>query len=355
MILINSHNRLGKCLTMIGVFFAALALSSCARFDMIDGKTQNSTDQISGDGTEQADAQANRENFQPQVLDASISLEEDEELYLVTQSYEGTEVQPFLELVLAMDTSWSMHQEKKQLEQNLKRFIDRLIELNVKFRMNILGNPHKFDFPDDYSSDLLEIHKTQVNESNAIQMLSNFVKDDLNLRPEADLHYIFVSDSNAKGNGNRQADLYVPKGFKHIVHAIVGLQKAYSSYNGCKIVAVGQEFIDLAKTTQGTVLDVCAKDWEAMVVTLADSIKNRVERDFELDFNPEEEKPVQIKLNGRILAELRDSNVADDQQEGYRIVGSRLILTQATQFAIGDKIDVIFRPNQKKKSKLSKK
>lgn len=79
---------------------------------------------------------------------------------------------------------------------------------------------------------------------------------------------------------------------------------------------------------------------------LADSMMNRLSRSYELNFDPETEQPAYVSINGRILQQVDDS----DGDEGYRIEGNHLILTDSTDFQIGDEIEVFFKPKGNRKS-----
>jgi hypothetical protein len=121
----------------------------------------------------------------------------------------------------------------------------------------------------------------------------------LAFRKEANLEVVVISDDNGSGNGNRAAD-FNPLKDKAIFNAIVGLPTTMEGGN-CDISGIGMEYITLAQSSRGSMLDICSADWSGLVTRLSeDMIKRSVT--FALSQTPADAKAIAVTLDGKRLA-----------------------------------------------------
>jgi hypothetical protein len=94
------------------------------------------------------------------------------------------------------------------------------------------------------------------------------------LRKEAKLEIVAITDDNGVGMGNLAADFDPTKTLKATFNSIVGLPTSVPSAT-CEIASQGTEYLTLSKQTNGSVLDLCAADWSALIGRLSNDIVKR--------------------------------------------------------------------------------
>ena len=112
---------------------------------------------------------------------------------------ESSELKP-VDIVIAMDTSLSMRQEKHALEENISSFISNLKLGNIDVKMTAVGDPNQFEFPVDLDTNEFAIYPQQIDSYNAIEVVNTFLSSPfkpLALRDGSHLEIIFFSDDNA--------------------------------------------------------------------------------------------------------------------------------------------------------------
>lgn len=221
---------------------------------------------------------------------------------------ESSQAKP-VDIVLAMDTSISMKQEKLALEQNISSFISNLRDANLDIKITAIGDPNQFQFPVDLNNDLFAIYPQYIGSYNAIEVTNNFLASPhkpLSMRNEAHLEVIFFSDDNAAGTNAMANDLKLPLDRSSAVTAVVGLEKkAHDANSPCNITNIGTEYIKLAKRTNGKVLDLCSPDWEELLSILSDNIIQIEGKIFKLSHKPDKSEIIKVYRNG---VELKQSD-----------------------------------------------
>lgn len=273
------------------------------------------------------------------IFPAELGVIEDQDQSdtLFTQTISVLEESYPINIIMAIDTSLSMRDEREQLEQNLPIFIASLKKRDLNVSLTLLAEPDEFNTGE--MNELLTIHPTEISSHDAISQLSFYTE---NLAPQeeyASLHYVFISDDNAKGEENAATSLYLPPAKEFKSHAIVGLRD-HDHQDDCDIAEKGQTYIDLAMQTKGAVLDVCSKDWNALLLNLADSIQASIIREYELAEQFSNAELMHVFLND---LELKPLEADDDESTGYRISEGKLIISSSTELSLGDQIMVYYR------------
>lgn len=121
----------------------------------------------------------------------------------------------------------------------------------------------------------------------------------LELRSEANLEVIIVTDDNGRGANNLAKDFASIPGKNTIVNAIVGLAKGLSPTNPkCSIPNVGTEHMTLAQQTGGQVFDLCEKDWNLLLKKLSESVIKNSVKPMILKHAPAAAEKIEVKLDG---------------------------------------------------------
>ena len=212
-----------------------------------------------------------------------------------------------VDIVLAMDTSLSMRQERQALEQNIESFLEDLRSANLDVRITAIGNPNQFQFPSDINPSEFAIYPQYIDSYNAIEVTNSFLEaahKPLQLRDDAHLEIIFFSDDNASGANRLAKDFKYPRDRSTTINAVVGLTKGKSDVNSeCNIANIGTEYMKLADQTAGRILDLCSPNWSDLLHELSDSIILTESRIFNLSFTPDKFHPIVVYKNGSPLSE----------------------------------------------------
>ncbi|MGE0174532.1 MAG: hypothetical protein AB7T49_17185 [Oligoflexales bacterium] len=259
----------------------------------------------------------------------------------IQQTFEvgATEARSPVDIVIAMDTSRSMIEEKADLEKNMTVFFNQLQDQGVDAHIIAMGsgpshNNSGFEFPEDLPKEKFAVVEKKVGSHDAISILNEFYSEGsppLPFRSEAGHEVVIITDDNADGAGNNASDFDSKLGKKVTVNAIIGLTEGQDPDNSnCNIQAVGNEYKDLSQSTDGLVLDLCIKDWGTLVKDLANSIVNRSEKKFQISQKIDSSKAIKVTLNGNVLA-------ASDYQ-----IDPQGALTVLAETKKGDKIIVEF-------------
>ena len=264
----------------------------------------------------------------------------EKEILKMREVYRGKDVNGTLEIVMGMDTSGSMKQEKAQLEANMKLFIDNLEKEKVNARVTAIGND-KFNFPQDLPSDKFRVVNTKIGSHDAISKLTSFFAGNHGLEPESGLEIFIFTDDNGMGIGNTADDFKGPVGMKFIkVSGIVGLKKGQDPNNAnCNIANVGEEYKKLAAATKGIIVDICMEDWSKLLEQLSENVILS-NLSYPLAEIPNFEKEVIVKINDQAIEK------SADDKPGYSIDTEKKLLIFSRELAIGDDdiVEIIYFP-----------
>jgi hypothetical protein len=192
-----------------------------------------------------------------------------------------------VDIIWWIDTSGSMSQEAKYLNQNINSFANYISGAKLDFRMSLIGNgfgicvqpplggPGCTDGPN-----FMHVKQT-IGSTNGNQVLiSSYAKWQSFLRPDATKNFVAVTDDNSNTTSqwfidqlqqkdpiNFAQSPQVPYGF--VYHGIVG----YETKSDCPTIAKkGSVYLDLVVKTGGSKFKVCDTNWAPMFVNLAQNV-----------------------------------------------------------------------------------
>lgn len=119
----------------------------------------------------------------------------------------------------------------------------------------------------------------------------------LAFRNDAKLEVLIFSTGNGEDEGNLAVDFDPNNALKANVSAVVALADSVES-DECTIDAVGQEYIDLSKKLNGTLLDVCSADFARIFNTLAFEMTKR-NLSFKLAQKPLDPRTITVTVNDK--------------------------------------------------------
>ena len=230
-----------------------------------------------------------------------------------------TETKKPIDIVLAMDTSLSMKQERLLLESNISMFLENLKQANLDVKITAIGNPNEFNFPAHLDRNEFAVYGQSIGSWNSLNIVSSFLKSSykpLPFRNDAHLEIIFFSDDNpVAGKGMLASQFSVPQDKSVSINAVVGLEKSQSgSQTGCNISNVGSEFIELANQTAGKIMNLCNPNWTELLGELSEKIIEVKDKIFALSYKPDELKEIKVFLNGVELHPSEYKIFAENQQ-----------------------------------------
>lgn len=268
--------------------------------------------------------------FQPD----SESVEEDAQGENIP-SYEVSDsviVSPNIDLVIALDTSGSMREEKQAVENNLNQLMLSLLESNLSPLIHVIAqgrsrnilqpNRNGFVFTPDIDPNRVALVDQAVGSHDALShvtrllsgLYSNRYKDvtgmpmatPLEFRADAKLEILIISDDNGKNRNNNEDYSNLAKDFdpenrwQATVSGIVGLPDSNEVNGVCSVVEVGQEYITLAQQTGGSILDICSPDWTELLQRFSADIIQR-SHSIKLSQLPDDLEKIVVSLGGEII------------------------------------------------------
>lgn len=225
-----------------------------------------------------------------------------------------------VDIVIALDTSTSMVEEKASLEQNLTLFVSELTKAKIDAQVTIITKTSTASDPKEYGLSPFKLPQVPnvaavdkyVHSNDAIGHLSRYYRGDyprpLPLRDNALLEAVIITDDNGdKGTGpygvtgNLAKDFVPPSGRNVTINAIVGLPTSDTANNaGCVISAPGNEHMTLANQTGGIIIDLCTPNWSDLVKQLSSNIVSR-STGYVLSKTPKTDMAVLVFVNGIAL------------------------------------------------------
>lgn len=255
----------------------------------------------------------------PETADATPLPETKIEGTKVTQFFLAEEYRP-VDVIIALDTSGSMVQEKVALENNMQTFLDSLTQLNIDANITMMAKKTNASDPYMYGYILnmqnngnLAVLDQYIHSNDAIGQLTKFFSGSLGypkpLRDKSLTEAIIVSDDNGLNDpsapylttGNTANEFRGPAGRDVRVSAVVGLKPGIDPNNAdCEIAARGEEHIALAQKTGGDVIDLCTKDWSGLLKNLSNNIAQR-RLTYPLSSDPDLELQVNVYVDGALV------------------------------------------------------
>jgi hypothetical protein len=183
------------------------------------------------------------------------------------------------DLILLLDSSDSMADERGKLSGNLAGFMGKLSDpaLGLDYQVIVIGTD--FVFPQT-AQGKVEFLQQKVDSHDALAVLQTFLMSPpqgaISLRSDAAKEVIVVTDDNAS-MAPRDFEAWANQQAAHIgkvrINGFVGTDESRQAAS-CKIAAPGSTYIRLqtSPTVGGLIQDICSDDWERMLGALADRI-----------------------------------------------------------------------------------
>ncbi len=241
-----------------------------------------------------------------------------------------------LDLVVAIDTSGSMNEEKEAVENNIQTLLLGLQKSDLDPRIHVIaGGRDKrkrdensdpkivFEFPAGIEVDRAALVAKSVGSHDALGRVSALLSGELDdryldvygepmdeplsFRDDAQLEVLIVSDDDGSNDSARDDDFgnlaedFDPENiWNATVSGIIGVPDSSESTGSCEIARVGEEYISLAKRTGGTVLDICSDNWSDLLQRFSNDIKKR-SASLLLSKKPLSADRILVTIDGRTL------------------------------------------------------
>lgn len=224
-----------------------------------------------------------------------------------------------VDIVMALDTSASMLEEKIALENNITSFIDQMTKAHIDAQITMLartssitdtlGWGYSVNFP---KNDRFRIVDQYIHSNNAIGHLTNFFAGQYGypfaLRDNAVIEVIIISDddginptnlpSQYLATGNLASEFVGPANKDLVVNAIVGMTAGVDPNNSdCVIAKRGDQHIQLSQKTKGSQINLCEKDWSVLMKNLSDTIAAR-RAVYDLSHAPDLNLEIVVSVDG---------------------------------------------------------
>ncbi len=192
-----------------------------------------------------------------------------------------------VDVIWWIDTSGSMSQEAKYLNDNINAFATYIDGTTIDYRMILIGNGFgicvkpPLGGPGCTDGPKFQHVKQTIGSKNGNQIVvSSYAKWKNFLRADATKNFVAVTDDDSNQssatfiNAIKNIDPVqfktspeVPYGF--VYHSIVG----YNSKSDCPTLAkVGSVYLDLTAKTKGAKFKVCETNWKPIFQSLANSV-----------------------------------------------------------------------------------
>jgi hypothetical protein len=231
----------------------------------------------------------------------------------VLERFNIKETNSLADVAIIIDTSTSMDNEIRHVENNLIKFMEDMAkdEKTEKMQLFVLAGKKKHllqppaavaankNVTFDNSGHIVDSHNAMAI---AQQFLSKtLVLPKLTLRPKAAKHLIFITDDQAEGVKEPDLKSFFQSDYADnppTVHAIVCLKGGGDECRG-----VGQGYMNLANDPEykGTVQDLQTANWGPLFNNIAESIQNSLDYRFELSENLDKDEKVAVYVEGKQL------------------------------------------------------
>jgi hypothetical protein len=248
-----------------------------------------------------------------------------------------------VDLVIALDSSGSMDEERAAVSANLNKLILALQKGSLDPRIHLIAGREEdddeapvtgpvFTFPPDVDGSKVALIVQEIGSHDALGHVSQTLSGayaaryqsvkgvamnpPMAFRSDAKLEVLVISDDNvANGRGaantmvgNTALDFDPMNKWKATVSGVIGTPASMQAAGVCEIAAVGQEYITLAGQTGGTVLDICSPDWTMIIDRFTKDVLKR-SQSILLSKEPLNPEKLQVTLGGKLVP--RESWVYD--------------------------------------------
>jgi hypothetical protein len=259
--------------------------------------------------------QANeRQDSPPEPLDAVAEPPDDDEpiaLNPIIDSF-ALDIKGDLEavdVVFLVDTSGSMGEEKRRLEQNFKTFISAFINSPTAIDYQIFLVGADFTFPTDVVLDpKVDVINQRIGSHDALfvgyELLTNGLPGQtLNLRTGVTKELVVITDDEANRAVPQMMDLIKnPVEYTVRLNGFIGFKAGYNN-SFCKIENVGKNYMLLStqSVSPGLIQDLCTDDWSKLLDNLGAAIANRKPARYPLSNTIDVNKAIVVLVDGSAL------------------------------------------------------
>lgn len=232
-----------------------------------------------------------------------------------------------IDLIIALDASGSMLEEKVAIEANLSNLMQVLLkgdldpQIHFMLGPNAAGKPD-FSFPSDIDASRIAVVGQKIGSNNALSHVARLLSGsyanryfDIKgvplakapaFRTDVQLEVLVISDDDGKNQGGAGSFSNLAKDFdpsnrwKATISGIVGLESSTQKEGVCELASVGREYISLAARSGGSLLDICSSDWSTLILRFSDALVKR-SGSMLLSKRPFDATKIEIKLDGKVL------------------------------------------------------
>jgi hypothetical protein len=237
-----------------------------------------------------------------------------------------------VDLVIALDASGSMNEERAAVSANLNKMILALQQGSLDPRIHLIAGgrndddddddvvvPPKgpaFPFPADVDGTKVALIPQRIGSHDALRHVSQLLSGayaaryqtvqgtpmnpPMALRPEAKLEVLVITDDNGTGPGSTAKDFDPTNQWKATVSGVIGTPTSAQAVGVCRIAAVGQEYITLATQTGGTIIDICSPDWSVIIDRFTKDVLKR-SQSIQLSKEPIDAEKLVVTFGGTVL------------------------------------------------------
>jgi len=242
-----------------------------------------------------------------------------------------------VDLVIALDSSGSMDEERAAVSANLNKMILALQTGSLDPKIHLIAGRDDdededeapvagpaFNFPADVDATKVALIVQSIGSHDALGHVSQTLagayaaryqtvkglamNPPLAFRPEAKLEVLVISDDNGingqgRANtmvGNTAKDFDPSNKWKATVSGVIGTPTSAQAAGVCEIAAIGQEYITLAGQTGGTVLDICSPDWTSIIDRFTKDVLKR-SQSIQLSREPVNPEKLLVTFGGKVL------------------------------------------------------
>ncbi len=237
-----------------------------------------------------------------------------------------------VDLVIALDASGSMDEERAAVSTNLNKMILALQQGSLDPKIHLIAGREEedddddevvvpptgpaFPFPPEVDATKVALIPQEIGSHDALrhvnQLLSGAyaaryqtvqgtpMNPPMALRPEAKLEVLVITDDNGTTVGSTAKDFDPTNKWKATVSGVIGTPTSAQAVGVCEIAAVGQEYITLATQTGGTILDICSPDWTVIIDRFTKDVLKR-SQSIQLSKEPIDAEKLVVTFGGNVL------------------------------------------------------
>ena len=222
------------------------------------------------------------------------------------------------DIIFVMDSSSSMDEEKASLENQMAAFLHRLssADSHLDYRVFVIGTG--FTFSDIGDRQRFQLVPWAVGSFDGLTVLQRFLTEqpnlDLGLRDGATKEIVMISDQDAGSDVSRAFGVF-GETYREAwrFNGFVGLPNSRQT-SSCQISGAGRAYINLGKSHQGLIQDICQEDWGGLLANLANSIvrARRIVK-YILAYPADKGQLVHVKVAGQDIAPASFKYVSDPE------------------------------------------